>query len=59
MRTNEAEIRAMLEGLKAQNPDITNEHIMRRVRLDLEGEGCEWSEDLERKVMYCIHINPN
>jgi hypothetical protein len=61
MRTqiNEVEMRAMIEGLKVNNPDITIEHIVRRVRLNLESEGREWSEDLERKVMYCIHINPN
>ena len=61
MRTqiNEAEMRAMVEGLKVKNPDIKNEYIVKRVGLNLESEGCGWSEDLERKVMYCIHINPN
>lgn len=56
---NEAEMRAMVEGLKIKDPDITNEYIVKRVRLNLESEGCGWSEDWERKVMYCIHINPN
>lgn len=61
MRTQitEAEMRAVVEGLKIKNPDITNEYIVGRVRLNLESEGFGWSVDLERKVMYCIHINPN
>jgi hypothetical protein len=61
MRTqiNEAEMRAIVNELKINNPDITNEHIIGRVRLNLESEGCEWRDDLERKVIYCIHINPN
>jgi hypothetical protein len=55
----EVEMRGMVDGLKVKNPDITSEHIVRMVRLNFECEGFGWSEDLERKVKYCIHINPS
>lgn len=55
----EAEMREMVERLKVRNSDTTSEHIIRMVRLNLEYEGFEWSQDLERKVKYCININPN
>jgi len=58
-KITEAAMREMVEGLKVKNTDITSEHIVRIVRLTFEGEGFQWSEDLERKVKYCIHINPN
>jgi hypothetical protein len=25
----------------------------------LESQGFQWNEDLERKISYCVHINPN
>ena len=55
----EAEMREMVEGLKVRNSDATSEHIIKMVRLNLECEGFGWSQDLERKVKYCININPN
>ncbi|HTV42811.1 MAG TPA: hypothetical protein VMF08_19760 [Candidatus Sulfotelmatobacter sp.] len=55
----EAEMREMVEGLKVRNSDTTSEHIIRMARLNLECEGFGWSQDLERKVKYCININPN
>ena len=61
MRTvlNEAEIRTMVNELKANAPDITNEDIQKKIRGSLVLQGFVWSEEMERKVRYCININPN
>ncbi|HUA64941.1 MAG TPA: hypothetical protein VME24_03775 [Alphaproteobacteria bacterium] len=55
----EAEMREMVDELKVRNSGTSSEHIIRRVRLNLECEGFGWSDALERKVKYCININPN
>jgi hypothetical protein len=56
---NEAEIRAMVERLKTTDPKMTNENVIKRIRSQLELTGVEWSNDLERKISYCVRINPN
>lgn len=55
---NETEIRTMVNGLKTEDPNITNENVQRKIRCSLVLQGFLWSEDLERKVRYCIRINP-
>lgn len=52
-------MREIVGELKGENSDRTSEHIVRLARLNLECEGFGWNEDLERKVKYCIHINPS
>lgn len=61
MRTvlTEAEIRMMLNELKSQDPNITNEDAQKKIRGNLVLQGFEWSEEMERRVRYCININPN
>jgi hypothetical protein len=56
---NEAEIRATIEGLRKTDRNITIENIIEKIRASLESQGVQWSEDLNRKVRYCIQINPN
>lgn len=56
---SETEIRIMVNGLKTSDPNITSENIQKRIRGILVLKGFEWSEDVERKIRYCIHINPN
>jgi hypothetical protein len=55
---NETEIRMLVEGLKTQDPDITNEDVQKRIRGNLVLQGFEWSDEMERKIRYCLHINP-
>jgi hypothetical protein len=55
----ETEIRKIVDGLKTKDPEITNDLLKTRVRGSLESQGFQWNEDLERKISYCIHINPN
>ena len=56
---DETAIRMMVDGLKTSDPDITNENVQKRIRGNLESQGFQWSEALERKIRYCVHINPN
>lgn len=56
---NEEKIRAIIEELKQNDPNITIEEIIKRIRTSRESQGLQWNEDLERKVRYCIQINPN
>jgi hypothetical protein len=55
---DETAIRTMVDGLKTHDPEITNEAVQKRIRGNLESQGFHWSEDLERKIRYCFHINP-
>jgi hypothetical protein len=55
---SETEIRIMVNGLKTKDPDITGENIQKSIRGNLVLQGFDWSEDMERKVRYCIRINP-
>ncbi len=55
---NETEIRAMVNGLKTKDPNITNENVQKKILCSLVLQGFSWSNDMERKVRYCIHINP-
>ena len=57
---NEAEIRVMIEELKANDPYITLENCIYRIKLNVESQGSfKWSDDLENKIRYCFNINPN
>ncbi len=56
---NEEKIRAIIEELKQTEPNITIEEVIKRIRASRESQGLQWNEDLERKVRYCIQINPN
>ena len=56
---NEAEIRATIEGLKQTDPNITVESVLKKIRESLESQGLQWSADLDRKIRYCVQINPN
>jgi len=56
---NEAAIRGMIEGMRKTNPDITSEEVIKKIRASRESQGLVWSEDLERKIRYCIQINPS
>jgi hypothetical protein len=55
---NEAEIRTMVNGLKSKDPNITDENVQKKIRCSLVLQGFSWSADMERKIRYCIHINP-
>jgi hypothetical protein len=55
---NELEIRTMMNGFKTKDPNITNEDVQKKIRSSLVLQGFLWSEDMERKIKYCIHINP-
>jgi hypothetical protein len=56
---NETEIRTMMNGLKTEDPNITKEDVQKRICGSLVLRGVSWSEDMERKIRYCIQINPN
>ena len=56
---NEVEMRTIIEGIKNSDPKITTENIIKRIRASWESQGIQWSEDLERKIRYCVQINPN
>jgi SpoVK/Ycf46/Vps4 family AAA+-type ATPase len=56
---NEAAIRGMIEAVRKTNPHITSEDVIKRIRTSRESQGLVWSEDLERKIRYCIQINPD
>lgn len=56
---NETEIRMMVNGLKTKDPNITKEDAQEKIRASMVLQGFEWSEDMERKIRYCININPN
>ncbi len=56
---NETEIRAMVEMLKTTDPSMTKENVIKKIRSQLELTGIQWSDDLERKISYCVRINPN
>ena len=56
---NESEIRAIIEDLRKTDPNITTENVIKRIRASRESQGLQWSEDLDRKVRYCIQIDPN
>jgi hypothetical protein len=55
---SETEIRMMMHGLKTDEPDITKENLQKKIRGGLVLQGFAWSEDMERKIRYCIQINP-
>lgn len=55
---NEVEIRTMVNGLKTKDPNITNEDVQNKICCFPVLQGFLWSEDMERKIRYCIHINP-
>jgi hypothetical protein len=55
---NETEIRTMVNGLKTKDPNITNENVQKKIRCSLVLQGFSWSEDMGRKIRYCININP-
>jgi len=55
---NEMDIRTMVNGLKTKDPNITNEDIQKEIRGSLVLQGFLGSEDMERKIRYCININP-
>jgi hypothetical protein len=55
---NETEIRMMMHGLKTEEPDITSEILQKKIRGGLVLQGFAWNEDMERKIRYCIQINP-
>jgi cell division inhibitor SulA len=56
---NEEKIRAIIEELRQTDPNITIEEVIKKIRSSRESQGLQWNEDLERKVRYCIQINPN
>lgn len=56
---NETEIRTMVNGLKSEDPNITTEEVVKKIRGSLVLQGVAWNEDVDRKIRYCIHINPN
>jgi hypothetical protein len=56
---SESEIRGIVDGLRKKHPEITNESAIQMARTHLELAGREWSKDLERKITYCLLINPN
>jgi hypothetical protein len=56
---NEAAIRRMIEAIRETNPDITSEEIIKTIRASRESQGQAWTEDFERKIRYCIQIDPN
>jgi SpoVK/Ycf46/Vps4 family AAA+-type ATPase len=56
---NEAKIRAIIEELKKTEPNISLEDVIKKIRASRESQGLQWNEDLERKIRYCIQINPN
>lgn len=55
---SETEIRMMVNGLKTKDPHITGENIQKSIRGSLVLQGFEWSEEMERKIRYCVRINP-
>jgi hypothetical protein len=55
---DETAIRTMVNGLKTNDPQITNENVQKRIRGNLESQGFQWNEALERKIQYCVRINP-
>ena len=55
---SEAEIRTMMDGLKTRDPNISNEDVQKWIRGNLVLQGLQWSEEMERKIRYCININP-
>lgn len=55
---NEMEIRTMVNGLKTKDPNITNKDVQNEIRCRLILQGFLWTDDMERKIRYCIHINP-
>lgn len=55
---NETEIRAMMNGLKTEDPDMTSENLQKKIRGGLVLQGFSSSDDMERKIRYCININP-
>ena len=55
---NEAEIRMMMNGLKIEDPEITKENLQKKIRGGLVLQGFTSSEDMDRKIRYCIQINP-
>lgn len=56
---NEAAIRRMIEAIREANPGITSEEIIKIIRASRESQGQAWTEDFERKIRYCIQIDPN
>ena len=56
---DESEIRGLVAGMRKKRPEITNENVMQMARTHLELAGRKWTTDLERKIRYCIHIDPN
>ena len=54
----EMEIRTMMNELKTEEPDITNDNLQKKIRGGLVFQGFAWSEEMERKIRYCIQINP-
>jgi hypothetical protein len=55
---DEAKIRSIIEDLKKTEPNISFEDVVKRIRASRESQGLQWNEDLEKKIRYCIQINP-
>jgi hypothetical protein len=55
---NEAAIRGMIEAIRKTDPQITSEDVVKKIRASRESQGQVWSGDLERKIKYCIQIDP-
>jgi hypothetical protein len=56
---NETEIRTMVNALKIKDSNISSEEVQKRIRSNLVLQGFTWNEEMERKIRYCVHINPN
>jgi hypothetical protein len=54
----ETEMRTIMNGLKDEDPEITSENLQKKIRGGLVLQGFMWSEEMERKIRYCIQINP-
>ncbi len=56
---SETEIRTMVNALKIKDSNISSEEVQKRIRGNLVLQGFAWNEEMERKIRYCVHINPN
>jgi len=54
----ETALRGMIEAIRKTEPQITSEEVIKKIRVSRESQGQVWTEDLERKVRYCIQIDP-
>ena len=55
---DEAAVRRMIAAIRETNRDVTPEEIIKSIRASRESQGMAWSEELERKITYCIRIDP-